>query len=407
MSFLNPSNIKITDHLERARFLFIWQLTLLFTVFLTVLSVLFFILEDSDAYITYVSGDIIAILGVLYLKYTQKSRNLFLIFSVLGTIIIQLDLHLIPDSHHYPNFLWMTMIVILSFYGIGKKWGLFILLLNIIGAAYFLVFSLYDHYDVIIQTEERSRFLIAFEIPVIMTIISYLVFLDNRAHEQIQKDLLSANKTLEENNIEISKRDQEKTILVKEIHHRVKNNLQIIISLLRLQMTDIKNKESKQHFSEAINRVMVMSSIHQKLYKEQDLSEFSLVSYIEDLSSELKQFFLEEFPVKINVESDYQIIDLKTVVPVGLIMNELLSNSFKYAFKSSESGEISILIKNQGDFFDLIYFDNGTWIEPKEDNSSFGLELINTLTEQLNGTMEFKAGKEGTFYKFHLQKLTD
>ncbi|UKN02443.1 sensor histidine kinase [Paracrocinitomix mangrovi] len=407
MGLLTPSKIQITDHLDRAKFLFLWRLTLLFVLLLSLLAVLFFFLENSYTYITYMVGDLIAISGLVYLYYTQDFRRIFIAFGTLGSVIVQLDLFLIQDSHHYPGFLWMTMLIILAFYGIGKIWGVIILIANIVGTVVFFLTTLYDHYDAIVITDHNSALLIAIELPVIMIIISYLVFLDEKAHEQIQNDLIEANKSLEANNREISRRDQEKTILVKEIHHRVKNNLQIIISLLRLQMTDIKNHESRQHFSEAINRVMVMSSIHQKLYKEQDLTEFSLVSYIEDLSSELKLFFLEEFPVDITVESDYRIIDLKTVVPVGLIMNELLSNSFKYAFESSESGKISIFIKDQGEYFDLIYFDNGTWKETTDENAGFGLELINTLAEQLNGTVEFKTGKEGTFYKFHLQKLTD
>jgi len=218
---------------------------------------------------------------------------------------------------------------------------------------------------------------------------------------------LLANKELEANNVLIQKRDAEKTILVKEIHHRVKNNLQIIISLLRLQMVELKGAESKKQFSEAINRVMVMSSIHQKLYQQKDIAQFKLSSFIEELSSELKLFFKEEFPVEIKINSEYEDIDLKTVVPVGLILNELLSNSFKYAFDGMDSGKIQIIGTEQENDFILNYSDNGIWKEPANENSGFGVELIEVLTEQLNGTKEFSVTDKGTEYKFTLKKMKD
>jgi two-component sensor histidine kinase len=332
---------------------------------------------------------------------------MFFFYGVAGSLIINLSANLIIDALHYADFLWILLTIIFTFFGLGSRWGLFFLFLNLIGIAYFIFFTLEVNFEAINQISIGDKITLSIEMAACLSITSYVIYQFVKIRQTTELELIKKNIKLEESNTEIHKQNEEKTILVKEIHHRVKNNLQIIISLLRLQMTDINNVESKKHFSEAINRVMVMSSIHQKLYKEQELSKFSLVSYIDDLSSELKQFFLEEFPVEINIESDYRVIDLKTVVPLGLILNELLSNSFKYAFTGLESGEISILLKDKGDYFDLIYFDSGDWIEPNDESSGFGIELINTLSEQLNGTVEFRTEKEGTYYKFHLQKVTD
>lgn len=296
------------------------------------------------------------------------------------------------------------MLIILAFYGLGKVWGLIVLLLNAGASVYFFLTTMYDHYDIIVNTQEESALLIAFEIPMIMAIISYMIYLNNKAHENVQNDLMQANKNLAVNNVEISQRDDEKTVLVKEIHHRVKNNLQIIVSLLRLQMSDVKSAEAKKHFTEAINRVLVMSSIHQKLYGQQDISRFDLQPYIEELATELKQFYAEDWPIEIDVETKFEDIDLKTVVPLGLILNELLSNSFKYAFNDRTEGRIRIQIEDLGTYFTMTYSDNGVWREVEKKDRGFGLELIETLTEQLNGIKSRSTGQNGTQYTFEMQK---
>ena len=228
-----------------------------------------------------------------------------------------------------------------------------------------------------------------------------------KVHEELENHKNNLQKLVQEKTLELAQaneilqnQNKEKEILIKEIHHRVKNNLQIIISLLRLQMTEVKNLEAKEHFSEAINRVMVMSSIHQKLYQEKDITKFSLKEYIEELSADLKMFFIEEFEISFKISVKYDSIDLKTVVPLGLILNELLSNSFKYAFIEKETGKISITIEKNLNGFSMIYSDNGKWKGISDENSGFGLELIDILTEQLNGSKNLKKETDETVYEF-------
>ena len=407
MSLLTPSKIKHTDHLDRAKFLFIWRLTLAFCLLIPFLVALSIYFDPSKAYITYSIGFGIALLGLIYLYVKQNHRVIFFIYGFLGTIVIQLDLYLIQDSHHFPNFLWMMMLIILAFHGLHKLWGVTVLIVNAACTSYYFLYYMYDHYEIIVSSQKETIPLIAIEVPIIMTIIAYLVHLNAKANKEIQRDLIEANKTLENSNLEITKKDEEKTVLVKEIHHRVKNNLQIIISLLRLQMSEVKSAEAQESFSEAINRVMVMSSIHQKLYRQEDIAKFSIQTYIQDLAAELKQFFAEEKDISIDVQTEVKDVDLKTIIPLGLIINELLSNSFKYAFKDRDSGKVTIIIQDLGAYLEMRYTDDGLWKEKSEGGTGFGLELIETLTEQLNGLFRRESTGSGTLYSFELQKLND
>jgi two-component sensor histidine kinase len=406
MSLFTPRNTEFKNYLDKVKFLLIWRLALVFTFVLITLTIVFSF-DDSNALYTYFAADIVIILGLLYLYKTRNYSPIFFFYAISGSVIIHLDLNFVLDSPHYTNFLWMIVIVLIAFFGLGMKWGTAVLSLNIFGSLYFIFFSMRNHYETMHEIESMNEIAISIEVPSAMIVIGYLIYLFIKAQRTAEYDLLQANKELEANNALIHKRDSEKTILVKEIHHRVKNNLQIIISLLRLQMAELKSAESKKQFSEAINRVMVMSSIHQKLYQQKDITQFKLSSFIEDLSSELKLFFKEEFPIEINITSEYEGIDLKTVVPVGLILNELLSNSFKYAFDGMDKGEINIRVKEERANFTLYYSDNGKWREPANENSGFGVELIEILTEQLNGVKEFNLTDNGTEYTFTLKKMKD
>jgi two-component sensor histidine kinase len=217
--------------------------------------------------------------------------------------------------------------------------------------------------------------------------------------------LRKANIELANQNAVILAKNNENITLIKEIHHRVKNNLQIIISLLRLQQSEIVNEEARSNFTEAINRVMVMSSIHQRLYQEKEVSRIDLKSYLSDLAEDLKMIFQTEKKIDVHITSTYGEIDLKTLVPLGLLLNELISNSYKYAFNAVAEGEIKIDHCENQDKFDLIYSDNGTWREQESNRASFGLDLINILSEQLNGSFAFTTNETGTRYHFSLSKL--
>jgi two-component sensor histidine kinase/HAMP domain-containing protein len=192
-------------------------------------------------------------------------------------------------------------------------------------------------------------------------------------------------------------------VLIKEIHHRVKNNLQVVASLLRLQSETIEDEKLQQVFGQSQSRVASMALIHEKLYKGDDLAEIDIGQYIKELFAELVQLnnVRDSIHYQTTVEKGIA-LDLDTMVPLGLVLNELITNSFKHAFPGRDQGMINLLLHRVADNeFELIYSDNGVGI-PQEKLSSegatLGMSLIDSLVEQLNGYLTVESDGDGTRY---------
>ncbi|MGZ3866949.1 MAG: histidine kinase dimerization/phosphoacceptor domain -containing protein [Bacteroidia bacterium] len=195
----------------------------------------------------------------------------------------------------------------------------------------------------------------------------------------------------------------EKEFLIREIHHRVKNNLQIISSLLNLQSAEIGDSEAKEKYKESIGRIKSMAIIHELLYQSKDLSNIRIKKYLEELVSFIGSTYNmnKEVNVKLNVKTEHEFIDLDKAIPCGIIINELLSNSFKYAFGDKKRNPaIRVSFKEHRNKFTLEVSDNGKGFPKDLDfktSSTLGLQLINSLVEQLDGQMTVKAKKGSTF----------
>ena len=195
---------------------------------------------------------------------------------------------------------------------------------------------------------------------------------------------------------------EEKSVLLKEVHHRVKNNLQVICSLLNLQSGHIKDPAALQIFTESRNRVRSMALIHEKLYQSQDLSRIDFEDYIKAVSGGLMAGFAgKSSAIRIAVDVERIMLPVDSAVPCGLIVNELVTNCFKYAFKEASSGEIRVGMKRLNEtHIQLSVSDNGVGF-PKEidfrNTESLGMQLVTTLSEQLDGTISLKNGCGTTF----------
>jgi two-component sensor histidine kinase len=197
---------------------------------------------------------------------------------------------------------------------------------------------------------------------------------------------------------EVNKQNNDKTILLQEIHHRVKNNLQIIISLLRLQANSHTNKDVQHALNEAIERINSISLVHEHIYKNPNLAEIDLTKYILNLGEELKRIFVRDFEIHLNVNTNSTALTIKPIVPIALILNELYTNSFKYAFQNKSEGNINIELFFEEKKLVLLYSDDGEWFNNSY-TRNFGTYLIEIFTEQLNG--EFTLNKENhTKYRF-------
>jgi PAS domain S-box-containing protein len=198
---------------------------------------------------------------------------------------------------------------------------------------------------------------------------------------------------------------KEKEVMLREIHHRVKNNLQIVSSLLKLQAGYITEQESKDAFVISQNRVKSMALIHQQLYRSTDLSKIDFGEYINQLIAHLQQAYITHHKrTSIKVEAEKIFLEIDTAIPCGLIINELVSNSFKHAFHNRESARIKIRLVNAGDKKYLLEVsDNGSGLPEGFDirkTASLGMQLVVTLTEQLDGTIE-SFNDNGAFFRIN------
>lgn len=192
---------------------------------------------------------------------------------------------------------------------------------------------------------------------------------------------------------------KEKNILLSEIHHRVKNNMAIISSLLFMQAEMVESKELKQYFTESMNRIKTMATVHEMLYRSESMDCVDFQSYIEDLTHKIQQSMDSDTQdIEIKVDCNHIKLGITKAIPCGLIVNELLTNSFQHAFIDNTKGEISIKMKENGENFTLQFMDNGQGIDEdalKERRGSMGLLIIDALVKQLDARMNLNS-REGT-----------
>ncbi len=218
--------------------------------------------------------------------------------------------------------------------------------------------------------------------------------------------LKDKNRIIENQKESIQKNLKEKSTLLKELHHRVKNNLQIISSIFNLQFQKIKEPETKKIFQYSINRISAISRINEKLFINNTLSQISLNNYINDIITELKNVYPSLNDVNFLITVDNKLnLNIDQTQAIGLIVNELLTNSYKYAFINKEKKKISLEISQKNDIVNFTYSDNGQGfdIDKININESIGLTLIDSLVKQLDSEAEFESNK-GMITKFSFIK---
>jgi len=225
----------------------------------------------------------------------------------------------------------------------------------------------------------------------------------SKSFNKMTQDLKKSNDETISANEKIKKSLEEKEVLLREIHHRVKNNMQIISSLLRLQSQYIKNKEDAEMFVDSQNRIESMSLIHEKLYRSSDLTKIDFKEYIEDMLSGLFQSYgVNSGNIALNIKVDNISLAIDSAIPCGLIINELVTNSLKYAFPEGRNGVITISLRSiDGTMIELAVGDNGVGIPKDLDirtTESLGLHLVTILAEnQLHGKIALNRDKGTEF----------
>ncbi len=200
----------------------------------------------------------------------------------------------------------------------------------------------------------------------------------------------------------------EKEMLLKEIHHRVKNNLMIISNLLELQSYYINDKADLDVFRDSKTRADSMALIHEKLYQSTDLKKIDFGEYIHSLALDIFDTYnIASDRIKLVINVEDIMLDINVAIPLGLIINELLTNSLKYAFPEDKKGLINIIFSKTDNIFTLIIKDDGIGLKPNTDiknTESLGLELVNNLTRQIDGNVELEC-EDGVEFKITFKEL--
>lgn len=396
MSLFTPKTANFQDFYEKGRFLLVWRLNVVFVFIFAVLSL--FYLDGNPLMLSFYIGSFLVSLMTLLLLYKCSGfyKAAYWIFNISASIIVSVSTIYVQEILHYADLIWMICIVTFAFVGSGKKAGVFFLIYHIGLLVWFILFGLNANIEALILHSRTQVLALLIEVVVSVLVFGYLI------HQHLIFQDYARNKLIEINQ-ELMRKNETNSFLLREVHHRVKNNLQIIVSMLKMQRDDLSSEESRQNFSDAINRIMIMSLVHDKLYNEKALSSSDLRIYVNDLVNDIVRLS-RDVSKDINVKVVCQLHETgaKTVVPLGLLLNELLTNSFKHAFLTSTEGEIEIRIEDsEGGRFTLMYSDSGNWKESS--HFGFGLELIELLTDQMEGELH----REGSRYEFTLTKLED
>ncbi len=195
---------------------------------------------------------------------------------------------------------------------------------------------------------------------------------------------------------------EEKEVMLKELHHRVKNNLQIVISLIHLQSDKLKGTYEREIFNDCENRIQAMALVHENLYKSSNLSTINLSHYLNDLMHHL---LYRQVTITYTTNIIEVFLSIDKMVPLGIIINELVSNTIKHAFTTTSSGEISLsYTKADNGKYLLVYSDNGKGYDVskfhKPYGNSIGLDLVKSLSDQIDGKIEVESQEnKGTIYR--------
>ncbi|WP_036379171.1 sensor histidine kinase [Muricauda sp. MAR_2010_75] len=373
----------------------------LFAFILGLICLYFLNIEGIIPYACFIYAFLNLVNTLLYKQHKRLilTYNITSILSMIGATVVT-----IYSGGIQSPFIFVLAIVVFAGYVTTKVFGQLYLIVNLSVLA---ILFLYDTGDFQISEntvplESRSWF--AFLSAVFAVYLLGGVF---------GKNLLRAHHKLYKSRNEIQERIEEKEILLKEVHHRVKNNLQTVSSLLSLQSRAIADEKISNIIKSSQNRVVSMAMVHEMLYKRDDyLSKVELKPYVKELCDYLVRSVKGNTNnVKVDLDIDDNKLSIDTVIPLGLIINETITNALKYGISEGREGEIHVsLHKISNNRYEMYLGDNGIGysedINPRTSNS-LGLKLIYNLARQLRGTITRDYEKKGTYYRIEFEEVIE
>ncbi|MFK8046641.1 MAG: sensor histidine kinase [Crocinitomicaceae bacterium] len=356
--------------------------------------------SDNVVYFTQaLSGLILSVFSLILLVKTKNYKLPVYISISISIFVVLLSFLTSSFANNQGDLFWIIVLSLFAFYMLGKIWAIMYLSVNI---GSMIIVKLLNLHDIIELPFESVAPHFLSEVNYVINLIAcsvlfiYLVGQILSEYEESQAKLLVRNNALKT-------KDAEKTTMLKEIHHRVKNNLQVIISLLRLQLFQLNNDDSiSGPFQDSINRITTMALIHEKMYKGDNINSLNVEDYIKDLANDILTTYVNSKKIDLKIKSDINQLTTDDLVPFSLIINELITNSIKHGFKNAETGIIEINLINTTIGFDFVYKDSGIWLE-NDSSQSFGLELIETLNGHFDGIYHKNISDAGTEFIFNFK----
>lgn len=326
---------------------------------------------------------IVFILMVAYLVFPYYVTINHTSYMILGALTFLLSMSLIvPDQDPELSLFWLASLPIFVFFFLGVEKGIrwstnmfFILL-------FIPLFSYVSGVKFVYEWELLSQIVLGY------LVVSYMLYIIERERSSYEERL---NVALEENKI-----------LFKEVHHRTKNNMQVVMGLLETQSFKIDDPKYKKMFETHVDRLKAMSLMHKNLYSNHSYEEVDIQEYLEEIAQSLQTY--TEY--SINTDIDPIVIDMKTAMNLGLIFNEAVTNAIEHAF-DGENGTIDISFKQQGDRYRLSIEDNGRGFDTSKTYKSLGLTLIKDLSATFPGNNISIDGNEGVKIKIYFDKEED
>ncbi len=373
------------------------------SIFSLIFSGICFFLLDITEVIPYIflSFGVLNLMNTFSYKY---HRNLMLTYNIVSimTLAGASVITLYSGGINSP-FIFVLALIVVAGYVTTKAYGSLYLNLNLLIIVLIYSQSIADFSFVTNVVPEKSKNLFA------LLSVLFSVYLLGGV---FGKNLLHAHHNLYKTKSELEEKILEKETLIKEVHHRVKNNLQTVSSLLSLQSRSISDKEVKNLLKSSQNRVISMAMVHEMLYMREDLSKIEYKSYVQELAEYLVRSIKG---TSSNITLDIDIPDVKlnidTAIPLGLLINETVTNALKYGIVDESKGEIHIrLRKGENNEYELNIGDNGAGFSEElthKNSKSLGLKLIHNLARQLQGSIIRDLTKRGTYYTIKFREISD
>ncbi|MDB4533795.1 hypothetical protein N9242_02915 [Vicingaceae bacterium] len=359
------------------------------------LAFLFAFLKAFDVVLSPIVSTVLFLIYFFLLKTDRlSSKQISLIVAY--TVVIEIFVHSFYLGWDMGFYYYMFLLPIIFL--LNSKWETWMVVFfnsSILLLSILLWCLVYNEVPVYLVDKNIVGYLDLFNLTTTALVILVIMIHFSRTINKKDEDLVKINIELEHQNQEIVGQHQNLEVLLKEVHHRVKNNLQIISSLMSLEHGNVENEEVGIILNESRRRVEAIALIHHKLYQDKKFNRVDFKSYLEEIMNTQHELNPE---INCTVRAIDVVMSLDVAVPLGLIISEMITNSVKHAFIGIEKPELLAVLSKEEEGFQLLIEDNGIGLSKDFDlvhSESLGLEIITALTDQIEGSIECYNNQNG------------